>query len=166
MSRSDLLFEPRSLARVVNHVEWEQEVRYYKDGRSNQEMYVQAMSMLLERWLREFSLPDLLGALDAAGGGDWPGLVHHGLQSIESKVQQFRGFWEGLWYGANPRGAGFGSTSYRSELERLLKGGRALMPDDLADMRMLAILTSFFSTLRELADDSFTRPNPTPKGGA
>jgi hypothetical protein len=165
MSRGEYLFDPRALARVANAVEWEPELRYYKDGHSNQEFYVQAMVMLMERWLREFSLPDLLLALRSAGGGDWPGLLRQGIGGLREKVEQLRGFWEGLWYGANPRGSSL-ARSIRAGLVPYLPVPVDSESAVAGEAEMLAVLSSFFSRLRELSDDQFTKPAVLPKGGA
>lgn len=166
MSKGDLLFEPRSLARICNAVEWEPELRYYQDGTSNQSYYVQAMTILLERWLREFTIQDLLLALHSAGSGDWPGLLKQGLETIEQKVNQLRGFWEGLWYGANPRGKGRTTFVQYSPIPFVPMPVQTTPVPIANEEQVLFILSSFFARLREASDDTFTLPPAPQKGGA
>jgi hypothetical protein len=154
VSKEQYLFDPRALARVAEHVEWEPELKYYRDGTSNQSYYVKAMVMLLERWLREFTLIDLALALQSAGSGDWPGLIQQGLDTIEEKVTQLRGFWEGLWYGANPKTAkaAFGEGwLYPFNLDPEHVEATAEPVD--AQVQVLGILEQFFGRLRELSAD-------------
>jgi hypothetical protein len=165
MSKAELLFDPRALARVANAVEWEGELRYYKDGHSNQEFYIQATSMLMERWLAGFAWEDMLLALHAAGGGDWPGLLRQGLSTIEQKVQQLRGFWEGFWYGANPKGTSRSTFVPWSPIPFVPMPVPIVPAEPDLEGKVLSLLSSFFATLREASDDTFTRPPPAAKGG-
>lgn len=106
------MFDPRSLFRVVEHVEWEEDLREYTNGRTNQEMYMAALAALWERWVRGWSFPDFQRAVLAARGGDFVGGLKQVLSTVPQKLSQFRGFYEGLWWSANPdkpppaRGAG------------------------------------------------------------
>lgn len=162
MSRHDLLFNPRSLARVVEKVEWEPELVWYKDGHSNQELYTQCWSMLLERWIREFALYDMLDILHSTGSREWLQVMQKGLSTMKNKIEQCRGFWEGLWYGANPRGVRAPNSS-RIAVMGMRASTQGEIPQDQAELAMLNLLSSFFRGLRELSNDSFTRPPVAPR---
>ena len=102
MSRN-FLFDPRSLARVVEQVEWEPTVELYKDGTTNQEKYIQCMAILWERWMREWELPDFAALFYDVGGGNFGSAFYKFATVIPERIAQLVGFWKGLWYGANPR---------------------------------------------------------------
>ena len=65
---------------------------------------MRALAMLYERWMREWSVPDLLSALNAVRGRDFAAAFDRIVSTMENRVFQFVGFWKGIWYGANPRG--------------------------------------------------------------
>lgn len=95
-------FTPWSLARVAEAVEWEGELVFAKDGSSNQEQYMKALSILWERWMRNWTLPDLASVLKDAGAQNWASAFAHSLETLKSRVEQLFGFYQGLWAGANP----------------------------------------------------------------
>lgn len=161
MSQSEYLFDPRALARVAAHVEWEPELRYYKDGTSNQSHYVKAMTMLWERWMREYGLPELLELVHAGGTSDWLGFISTVLETIKEKLNMFRGFFEGLWYGANP-----------PKLIRL-PGGQVIRASigpseawapEVADSSILSMLAAFFEYVNAISEP-LDRPTYQPAKG-
>lgn len=96
------LFSPWSLARVCEAVEWEDELVQRPNGSTNQEQYMRALGTLWERWMRGWSLPDFAGALKTAGSGAFLEGLLYLLKSVPERIQQIKGFYEGLWAGANP----------------------------------------------------------------
>lgn len=95
-------FTPRSLARVANAVEWEDVLVEYKDGSTNFSCYTQAMAILWERWMREFTLDDFREAVTNVRGGNFVQEFQRMCEALPGRIAVLRGFWEGLWYGANP----------------------------------------------------------------
>ena len=107
MSRKNRYFNPRSLRRVATAVEWEDDLHFYVDGTTNQEMYLASVALLWERWVRGWSLPDLLSALaDSRSRQGFAEGVKRIIDTIPERVMQLRGFYEGLWWGANPNWVG------------------------------------------------------------
>jgi len=96
------LFSPKSLARVANAVEWEDTLVWYKDGSTNQEQFMKALSILWERWMREWSLPDFAQLAQYVMDKQWTDAFVHLVRGIPQRIQQLKGFYEGLWAGANP----------------------------------------------------------------
>lgn len=96
-------FTPWSLARVAEHVEWEEELVRAKDGTTNQQMFMAAIAILYERWMRGWSIPDFASAVDEAASGNFLSGLARILSSMEERVGQLLGFYQGLWWGANPR---------------------------------------------------------------
>lgn len=125
MSSWQRFWEPKAVARIINGLDWEEELRYYKDGTSNQGEYIRGMTMMLERWMREWTLPDLARSLNASLNNDLGNQIEHALDTFENRIAQLWGFAQGLWQGANPRGLLgflFGQTpqvSMQSESERI-----------------------------------------------
>jgi len=99
-------FTPRSMERVVNHVEWEDDLVVYRDGTTNQQRYMMALAELWERWMREWSLPDFAQAVDSAQGGKFVEGLLEVISAVPQRIEQMIGFYRGLWYGANPRKLG------------------------------------------------------------
>lgn len=95
-------FSPKSLARVANAVEWEDRVQVYTDGTTNHSCYIEALAILWERWIREYSLSDFLDMLVDAWRGDFAEGFKRVAEEIPAKLEQLLGFYRGLWYGANP----------------------------------------------------------------
>jgi hypothetical protein len=96
------LFTPKSLARVAEHVEWEDVLTYYRDGTTNQAEFMRALAILWERWMRGWSVLDFSYALQALHEGTWVSRFYEILSSMEERIQQLVGFYKGLWTGANP----------------------------------------------------------------
>jgi len=96
------LFTPWSLARVCEAVDWEDDLVERKDGTTNQEQYIKAVAILWERWVRGWSLPDFLAALNVSSGEGFFQVFVRILTSLPERVYQLKGFYEGLWAGANP----------------------------------------------------------------
>jgi len=99
------LFSPRSLARVCEAVEWEDELRFWKDGSSNHEQYMKAMAVLWERWMRGWELMDFFKAVQDAGSQNFASGILRVFETLPQRIQQLKGFYEGLWAGANPKPA-------------------------------------------------------------
>ena len=102
MSRGDILFSSRSLARVALAVEWEDELALYKDGTTNQEMFVQAMTTMWERWMRGWALNDFAQAISDVGNNQFLTAFARILETVPERLSQIVGFYKGLWYSANP----------------------------------------------------------------
>lgn len=100
----ETFFSPWSLARVCKAVEWEEELVRARDGSSNQGKYMEAIGTLWERWVRGWSLPDVLAAAHAAGTGEWTEAFFKLFETLENRVVQIIGWYSGIWAGANPRG--------------------------------------------------------------
>jgi len=99
---AERLFTPWSLARVAEAVEWEDVLEYRRDGSSNQAQFMKAMSILWERWMREWQLPDFANVLTEVRDRDWIGVFEVSIKGLQNRVQQLVGFYQGLWAGANP----------------------------------------------------------------
>lgn len=96
------LFSPKSLARVAEAVEWEDVLQVYKDGSTNQAEFMRALGILWERWMRGWSIPDFANAIQAVQAGRWVDQFERIVQTLENRVSQLVGFYQGLWAGANP----------------------------------------------------------------
>lgn len=103
MSREETFFNPRAMARVVEHVEWPEQEIVYKDGSSNQSQYVRAMAMLYERWMRDWTLPDVEASFRNVCAGNYVDEYRHIMEAWDTRIRQVYAWFEGLWYGANPR---------------------------------------------------------------
>lgn len=110
------LFSPKDMARVVMAVEWEDELKVYRDGTTNQQQFMRALGILWERWMRGWSVPDFFSAVHEAGSNNFASGLRRILQSMPERVAMLKGFYEGIWYGANPRAAaGSRSTAAAAE---------------------------------------------------
>jgi hypothetical protein len=87
---------------VAIAVDWEDDVVVYNNGETNQSEYMKAMAVLYERWMRGWALPDFETGLKNLHAQEFVKQLDHILDSMTERIQQLRGFWEGLWYGANP----------------------------------------------------------------
>lgn len=94
------------MERVVRAVEWEEELVQYKDGSTNQERYIMALAELWERWMREWTLPDFAQSVTDLRAGNYVVVLERVLSAIPERIMQLKGFWLGLWYGANPEWRG------------------------------------------------------------
>jgi len=94
-------FTPRSLERVAEAVEWEDVLYWYKDGTSNQSRYMAAMAVLWERWMRGWAIPDFGEALRSADSGNFVEALTRVLNSLEERISQLVGFYQGLWWSVN-----------------------------------------------------------------
>lgn len=102
------LFSPKSLERVARAVEWEDVVIVYKDGTTNQQRYMQTIAELYERWFRGWSFPDFADALQNVAAGNFLDAFLQVVQGLPARISQLKGFYQGLWTGANPhRGRAF-----------------------------------------------------------
>lgn len=97
-----MLFTPKSLARVAEAVDWEETLVVYKDGTTNMQQYMRAMAILYERWMRGWSIPDFAEQVRNAGANNWVEGLGRIYNSLQERVGQLVGFYEGLWRGANP----------------------------------------------------------------
>lgn len=95
-------FSPKSLARVANAVEWEDRLQVYTDGTTNHSCYLEALAILWERWIREYTLSDFSDMIVDAWRGDFAEGFKRVCEEIPAKLEQLLGFYRGLWYGANP----------------------------------------------------------------
>jgi len=138
------LFSPKSLERVVRSVEWEDELIKYRDGTTNQERYMMALGELWERWIREWSIPDFAKALRDTEQKNFLKGFRRVLQSLPERIAMLKGFYEGLWYGANPGWHGVRAgwnpmpapvvvdveTEAMNEINRLLTSLRAILKEE------------------------------------
>lgn len=96
MSRREELFSPGSLLRVVRAVEWEPELELYRDGSSNQERYMEALSTLYGRWIRDESLQDLVDFAGPLARKEWFDALKELVSELPQKARQIVGFWRGM----------------------------------------------------------------------
>lgn len=145
MSRKNRLFSPRGLRRVANAVEWEDDLRFYPDGTTNQEMYMAALALLWERWVREWNLLDFQSALaDPQGGIDFYEGFKRIIETFPARIMQLRGFYEGLWWGANPEWTG---PAPRLIHRRAIGPGETYSVEDKAMYLIQAVLAQIRATL-------------------
>jgi len=128
------LFTPKSLARVAEAVEWEDELIVYPDGSNNQERYMKAMAILWERWMRGWSIPDFASSFLAAGNLTLATRFSEILDTMAERIAQLKGFYEGLWAGANPE---------------TIAPSRFLGPPDLGPMTAEEMTKNAFDTFFE-----------------
>jgi len=96
------LFTPWSLARVAEAVEWEDYLTEKVDGTTNQQQYMKALAILWERWMRGWEIPDFLSAVENVGNQRFAEQFTKIIDSVEQRITQVLGFWQGIWAGANP----------------------------------------------------------------
>lgn len=96
------LFTCKSLERVCRVVDWEEQLEIYRDGTTNQQRYMMALAELWEGWMRDWTLPDLQQALLDASSDKFVEAFQRLIETIPQRISQLVGFWDGLWYGANP----------------------------------------------------------------
>lgn len=149
MSNAERFFTPKSLARVAEAVEWEEVVAFYKDGTSNQSEYMRAMAILWERWMREWAIGDFAQSIHDVGSREYVTLLVRLLDTVETRVQQLVGFFQGLWAGANPGWSKKGIFTWTPQAQ----------PWD-GDSAARAILGAFIRHLQTIVEDS-----PGKKGG-
>lgn len=74
----------------------------YRDQTTNQQQYMRALATLWERWVRGWAYPELAAVLADVFQENFLDGFEKVLRALPSNIWQLRGFFEGLWFSANP----------------------------------------------------------------
>ena len=99
MSRDERFFNPKVLRRVAQAVEWEGNLRAYKNGRTNQGEYMAALGILWGRWMFEDRFDEAWSAAKQFLARDWASMFRDVLRGMPSKIEQLAGFYRGTFGG-------------------------------------------------------------------
>lgn len=89
-------FDPRALDRVVEAVEWEDDLVVYNDGSTNQARWMHALGTMMERWSAQ-NVQDAIEGFSTLWFGDYDDIVARAVTSISLRVQQMLGFWSAIF---------------------------------------------------------------------
>ena len=100
MSKEEKFVNPKVLHRLALAVEWEGNLEVYKNGKSNQGEYMAALGILWGRWMREDRFDEAWAAAKQFAQRDWAAMFLDVLRAVPSKIEQLKGFYQGVFGGS------------------------------------------------------------------